>query len=396
MKQDAPTGRVRLARKRDQRIASGHLWVYDGDIAEVRGEPAPGDLVDVVTHVGRFCGRGVFNPHSKIRVRILTFSDEPVQEEFWAARLHSAGALRRRVVSGTNGYRLVHGESDRLPGLIVDRYADLLVMQTLSLGMDRRRALLGELLMQQTGAKAVYLRNDAKSRAHEGLPAEKGFLRGAHPTRFEIYEGSARFLVDVERGQKTGWFCDQRENRLAVASLAKDAEVLELFCHTGAFGIQAALHGAGSVLGVDVSAEAIATAREHAVGNKVDAICAYEEGDAFNELRKLERIGCRYDLVILDPPAFARSKQAVPRALAGYKEINLRALKLVRPEGFLATCSCSHHVSEQDLWNTILHAAQDARKQLRLIEVRSQARDHPILAAMPETRYLKCFIFQVL
>ncbi|MER3423628.1 MAG: rRNA large subunit methyltransferase I, partial [Nitrospiraceae bacterium] len=280
-----------------------------------------------------------------------------MHEEFWSTRLQRAGALRRRVVSGANGYRLIHGESDLLPGLIVDHYADLLVMQTLSFGMDRRRELLGDLLMQQTGAKAIYLRNDAKSRAHEGLPVEKGFLKGEHPTGFEIYEESARFLVDVERGQKTGWFCDQRENRLAVASLARDAEVLEVFCHTGAFGIQAALHGARSVLGLDVSAEAIAMAREHAVKNKVEAICAYREADAFEELRKLEQKGHCYDLVILDPPAFARHKQALPKALAGYKEINLQALKLIRPEGFLATCSCSHYVSEQDLWDTILQAA---------------------------------------
>ncbi len=384
-----------LARGREHRIASGHLWVYAGEIEEVKGNPAPGDLVDVVACSGRFCGRGLFNPHSKIRVRLLTFKEEPVDERFWARRLKSAAALRQRVVGDTDAYRLVHGEGDLLPGLIVDRYGDLLVMQTLSFGMDCRKEMLADLLIRLVGASAVYLRNDTTSRTLEGLPVTRGFLRGQGPATREIFEGPARFRVDVERGQKTGWFCDQRENRSAVASLAVDAEVLEAFCHTGAFGIRAALHGAGSVMGLDVSAEAIALARDHALLNGVDKRCFYREADAFEELRKLERKGHRYDLVILDPPAFAKSKHTVSHALAGYKEINLRALQLLRPEGFLATCSCSHHVSEHHLWATVLEAARDARRQIRLLEFRSQGRDHPMLAAMPETRYLKCLTLQV-
>lgn len=396
MGRETPSGRVRLSSKRAQRIPFGHLWVYEGDVEEVQGEPAPGDLVDLSARSGRFCGRGFYNPHSKIRVRILTFRNEPITESFWAGRLASAASLRRRVVSDTTAYRLVHGEADLLPGLIVDRYREMLVMQTLSWGMDRRKELLADLLMRQTGADAVYLRNDANPRTLEGLPMEQGFLRGAGPTKLEIYEGPARFLVDVEHGNKTGWFCDQRENRRAAASLARDAEALEVFCHTGAFGIQAALQGARSLLGLDVSAQAIAMAREHAAMNGAEKICLYREVDAFKELPKLERGGRRYDLVILDPPAFARSRHAVPQALAGYKEVNLRAMRLVRPEGFLVTCSCSHHVSEQQLWNMILEAAGDARRPVRLLESRSQARDHPVLAAMPETNYLKCFILQLL
>ncbi len=303
--------------------------------------------------------------------------------------------MRERVVSGTNAYRIVHGESDLLPGLIVDWYGDWLVMQTLAFGMDRRKDILADLLTSRTGAQGVFLRNDAKSRALEGLPLEQRFLRGEGPTKAEIHELDARFVVDMERGQKTGWFCDQRENRSATASLARDLEVLDVFCHTGAFGIQAALHGARSVLGLDVSRDALAQAREHAVLNKVEQVCAYQEADAFEELPKLERAGRRYDLVVLDPPAFARSKQAVAHALAGYKEINLRALRLVRSQGFLVSCSCSHYVGEQDLWRTVLAAARDARRRVRLIESRSQGRDHPVLASMPETRYLKCLIMQV-
>ncbi len=396
MGRETPSGLVLLSGKRVQRIPFGHLWVYEGDVEEVQGNPAPGDLVDLSTNSGRFCGRGFYNPHSKIRVRILTFRDEPINEGFWAKRLQSAGALRKRVVADANAYRLVHGESDLLPGLIVDRYGELLVMQTLSWGMDRRKDPLADLLLRQTGAGALYLRNDANPRALEGLPMEQGFLRGTGPTKVEIHEGPARFLVDVEHGQKTGWFCDQRENRRAAASLAGDAEVLEVFCHTGAFGIQAALHGAKSLLGLDASAQAVASAREHATRNGVEKVCLYREADAFKELPKLERGGQRYDLVILDPPAFARGRHAVAQALAGYKEVNLRAMRLVRPEGFLVTCSCSHHVSEASLWSTILEAAGDARRPVRLLESRSQGRDHPVLASMPETRYLKCFILQVL
>lgn len=394
--QERPTARVVLSRDRERRVDPGHLWVYAGHVQEVKGEPVAGDLVDLYTHAGRFSGRGFFNPHSKIRVRVLTFQEEPIDEGFWAARLEEAVRLRERVVSGTNAYRIVHGESDLLPGLIVDRYGGLLVVQTLAFGMDRRKDLLADLLSSRTGAQGVYLRNDAKSRALEGLPLERRFLRGQGPTTVEIYERDARFVVDVERGQKTGWFCDQRENRLAVASLARGLEVLDVFCHTGAFGIQAALHGARSVLGLDVSRDALVLAREHAVLNKVEQVCTYREADAFEELPKLERTGRRYDLAVLDPPAFARSKQAVTHALAGYKELNRRALRLVRSQGFLVSCSCSHYVGEQDLWKTVLSAARDARRRVRLIESRSQSRDHPVLASMPETRYLKCLIIQVL
>ena len=392
---DSPRGRVRLSRTRALEEL-GHLWIYAGYIEEVGGELGSGDVVDVMAPNGRFYARGLYNPASKIRVRILTFDDEPITEQFWRGRLAQAGRLRQKIVTGTNAYRLVYGEADRLPGLIVDRYDDVLVMQTLSSGMDRRKELLADLLCQESGAARVYLRNDAKSRTLEGLPVERGFLRGGGATTIEIQEGPARFLVDIERGQKTGWFCDQRENRLVAARFAAGAEVLEVFAHTGAFGIHAALAGAKSVEGLDVSEEALALARNHAVLNKIDGRCVYRPADAFDEMRKLERAGRRYDLVLLDPPAFARSKQAVPRALAGYKDVNLLGIRLTKPEGFLVTSSCSHHVTEQELWTGIRLAARDAKRQVRLLEQRGQASDHPILAAMPETRYLKCFILQVL
>lgn len=388
--------RVRLRPGRERRVAGGHLWVYDNEIDRVEGTPEAGDLADVVTDRGRFLGRGTINPRSKIRVRLLTRADEPVDEAFFARRLEAAAALRRRAVSGTTAYRLVFGEGDLLPGLIVDAYADVLVAQALTAGIDRRLPALVDLLVRLCGARAVYLRNDAKSRTLEGLPLGHGFAHGGGPTEIEIQEGPARFVVDIVRGQKTGWFCDQRENRLAVAGLTRDAEVIDAFCHTGAFGVHAALAGAASVLGIDSSADALALARRHAAQNGVEARCTFREADVFDELRRLAAAGHQADTVILDPPAFARTRAAVPRALAGYKEINLQALRLLRPGGLLVSCSCSWHVDEGMFWSAVAEAAADAKRDLRLIEFRSQARDHPMLAAMPETRYLKCLILQVI
>jgi len=395
IRQEVPTATIRVSRTRMEQD-SRHPWVYARHIEEVKGKPAGGDVVDVVAPNGRFLARGLYNQQSKIRIRLLTFEKKPISAPFWRDRVAQAVRLRERIVSDTNAYRLLYGEADLLPGLIVDRYDEVLVMQTLSYGMDRRKELLADLLCQETGVARIYLRNDAKSRRLEGLPLEKGFIRGAGATRVEVQEGRARFLVDIERGQKTGWFCDQRENRLVTAQLAAGAEVLEVFCYTGAFGIHAALGGARSVEGLDVSKDALTSAREHAVLNKVDDRCTYRVTDAFDEMRRLEREGRRFDVVMLDPPAFARSRQAVPRALIGYKDINLLGMRLTNQEGFLVTSSCSHHVSGHDFWIAIRSAARDANRQVRLLEQRGQASDHPILAAMPETRYLKCFIIQIL
>jgi 23S rRNA (cytosine1962-C5)-methyltransferase len=392
---ESPTAVVTLARAKEI-VGSGHLWIYAGFIHAVRGQPASGDLVDVVLPDGRFYARGLYNPASKIRIRVLTFDQEPITTTFWAERIAQAVRLRARIVFDATAYRLIYGEADRLPGLIVDRYGDVLVMQTLSSGMDRRKALLADLLCEQTGADRVYLRNDAKSRALEGLSQMTGFLRGEGATTIEVKEGPARFLVDIARGQKTGWFCDQRENRLAAARLVRDKKVLEVFCHTGAFGIQAALAGASHVEGVDVSEDALSLARGHARLNGVEERCSYRMADAFDALRESGQKGPQFDVVFLDPPAFARSRQAVPRALAGYKDINLLGIRLTKPEGVIVTSSCSHHVSEAEFWNAIGRAARDAGRPLRLLEQRGQASDHPILATMPETRYLKCFIMQVL
>jgi 23S rRNA (cytosine1962-C5)-methyltransferase len=391
-----PTGRIRLSPQHPDPRHTGHPWIYAGHVQDTFGPLQAGDVVDVYTSRKQFCGRGFYNPHSKIRVRLLTDREETIDEAFIRARLDAAWRLRQRLVTGSNAYRLVYGESDLLPGLVVDQYHDVAVMQTLSYGLDRRKELLVDVLVETRGLRALYLRNDAKSRALEGLPLERGCLHGELSAPIDIFEGEARFLVDVAEGQKTGWFCDQRENRAAAAKLAKDLDVLEVFCHTGAFGVRAALQGARTVEGIDASEAALDLAQRHAVKNKVERRCLYRRADAFDELRLLEQSGRRYGLVILDPPAFARSRHAVRHAVAGYKDLNLRAFKLLAPEGFLVSCSCSQHVPEEEFWNVILAAARDARRPIRLIEQRSQGPDHPVLGAMPETKYLKCFLVQAL
>ncbi|MCS7235940.1 MAG: class I SAM-dependent rRNA methyltransferase [Armatimonadota bacterium] len=390
----ARTPTVVLRRGRERRLRAGHLWVFEGEVEEVRGDPAPGELVEVRSWRQEFLGRGTYSPQSAIRVRLLTHQEERVDEALFERRLRQALQLRERVVSGTTAYRVVYGEGDLLPGLVVDRYNDLLVMQTLAVGMDVRKELLADLLLSLTGCRAVYLRNDPHVRELEGLPRHQGFLRGEAELRQVVEEGPARFVVDVQGGQKTGWFCDQRENRLNVAALARGGEALEVFCYTGAFGVHAALAGARSVLGIEISEEAVRLARENARRNGVVDRCEYRVANAFDELRALAREGRSFDWVVVDPPAFARRKEAVPRALSGYRDVNLWALKLLRPGGFLVTCSCSYHVDDAALWGVVLDAAQDAGRRLRLVELRSQARDHPALAAMPETRYLKCFVLQ--
>jgi len=283
--QEISTGTVTLTRAKEI-VGSGHLWIYAGFVHAVAGQPVAGDLVDVVMPNGRFYARGFYNPNSKIRIRILTLLDERVGPAFWHERIAQAVRLRNKVVSGATAYRVIYGEADRLPGLIADRYGDVLVMQTLSSGMDRRKEMLADLLCKETGLSKVYLRNDAKSRLLEGLRPVTGFLYGNGATTIEVHEGPARFLVDVAHGQKTGWYCDQRENRLAAARFASGKAVLEVFCHTGAFGIQAALAGAKSVEGWDVSNEALIVASNHARMNGVQDRCSYRSGDAFDEMRR--------------------------------------------------------------------------------------------------------------
>jgi 23S rRNA (cytosine1962-C5)-methyltransferase len=380
---------------REERPLGGYLWIFAGEIARIDGPVEAGDVVDVRSHRGRWVGRGLINPQSSLTVRLLTLHREEIDREFFRRRIREAWAYRERWAASWQAVRVVYGEADRLPGLIVDRYGDVVVMQTLSAGMDRLRPLLAEVVEEVLQPAAIYERNDAPVRHLEGLADRTGWLRGERSLLVEVTEGPARWVVDVARGHKTGFYLDQRENRLAVAARCRGAEVLDVFCYTGAFAVQAALAGAARVVGVDISAEAVAHARRHAEMNGVAGRCTFTEGNAFDELRRLVASGARFDVVILDPPPFARSREAVERALAGYKEINLRAMKLLRPGGLLVTCSCSHHVGEDLLLSVVAAAAADARRMVRRVESRGQAADHPVHPAMPETRYLTCLLLEV-
>jgi len=394
---------VTLKPGRDARLLGGHLWVYAGEVARVEGSYAPGDVVDVRAADGTFLGRGYLNPRSTIAVRLLTRRREAIDAAFFRRRLEAAlalragGMLQAGPAPASDAYRLVYSEGDYLPGLIVDRYGDVLVVQVLTLGMARQQALLVDLLRELTGVRAIYARNDAPVRAREGLPREQGWLWGEGPEVVEIHEGPVRFRVALT-GQKTGFFLDQRENRAVAAAylstLGPAPEALDAFCYTGAFSMHLARAGA-RVLGIDIDPDAVAAAVAHAQLNGVADRCAFEAANAFDRLRALVREGRRFDLVVLDPPAFARTRAALPRAAAGYKEINLRALRLLRPGGILVTCSCSAAVSEAHLLALVAEAAYDARREVRLLESRTQARDHPVHPGMPETRYLKCLILRV-
>lgn len=385
---------VFLKPDKDARITAGYLWIFSGEIARLEGKPEDGGIVDIRTLRGKWLGRGFINPASSLAVRALTTQPEPIDDAFWRRRIGSAVTYRQRFVHGTTAYRLIYSEGDFLPGLIVDRYGEVLVLQTLALGMDRRKEMLADLLMDLVHPQAIYERNDATVRRLEGLDPRRGWLRGTADPVIEIQE-PARFSVDVAAGQKTGFYLDQRENRTALAPYVRDADVLDVFCYTGGFAVHAALAGARRVTGIDSSADALHLARANAALNGVDSVCEFVEANAFDELRRLVTEKASYDVVILDPPPFAPTKEAVERASAGYKELNLRALKLLRPGGILLTCSCSYHVGDTLLQQIVGAAAADARRAVRLIESRGQARDHPVHPAMPETRYLCCLVVEV-
>jgi 23S rRNA (cytosine1962-C5)-methyltransferase len=386
--------RVIISKKGAGRLKVGHPWVFASDILAVEGEFAPGDVVTIGDERGHFLGQGYFNPRSQIALRFLTPEEEEIGPAFWRRRLAAAWEYRRRFVD-TSSCRVVFAEADFLPALIVDKFGDYLVLQTLALGIARWQETLVKLLVEILAPRGIYARNDVKVREIEGLPQEKGFLYGQFDPLLTIEEHGLKFWVDVANGQKTGYFLDQRENRAALAPLVSGARVLDCFCHTGAFALHAAHYGAREVLGIDVSPEAVEMARKNAALNELTPLCRFEVANAFDELRALAQRREKFDVVILDPPAFTKSRRAVEGAARGYKEINLRALKLIPPGGFLVTASCSQHMSPELFRAVVADAAADARRRLRLVEYRTQAKDHPVLLTAPETEYLKFFIFQV-
>lgn len=384
---------VYLRRGREQRVLGGHPWVFRSDIEREDGA-ADGLPVRVLTSAGRFLAMAVYNPRSQISLRILSRRDEPVDGAFIRGRVRRAVDYRRRFAD-LNSCRLIFAESDGLPAVIADKFGDVIVVQILCLGMERFKADIVDALAQELSPRGVYERNDVPVRELEGLSQQTGLLFGEVPDRVEMQENGVRFLVDVKEGQKTGFFLDQKENRAAIAPFVPGMRVLDCFTHTGSFALHAARYGAAEVTGVDISEHACACALENARLNGVEDRVRFECANAFDFLRAQQTAKAQYDVVILDPPAFTKTRSAVEGALRGYKEINLRGMKLTRDGGFFVTCSCSQHVTPDLFRGMLMDAQKDAHVQLRQIEWRTQGRDHPILLSSPETQYLKCGIFQV-
>ena len=393
-------GIVNLKKNEGRTVNAGGLWVYDNEIESTAGAFADGDLVIVKANNGFALGVGFINRHSKITVRLLTRNpDEVIDEAFFEKRVRDCWEYRKKTVD-TSSCRLVFGEADMFPGLVIDKFSDVLVMQSLALGIDRYKVLIADLCKKVLGEdgitiRGVYERSDAKVRELEGLERVKGFIGPAFDTKVQITENGVKYFVDVEDGQKTGFFLDQKYNRLAIQKLCKGARVLDCFTHTGSFALNAGIAGAREVTGVDASETAVLQARENAEINGLSDVVKFECADVLDLLPKLNAAGERYDVVILDPPAFTKSRDSVKKAVKGYREINMQGLKLVQPGGFLCTCSCSHFMTPDLFGETIAQAAKSVHKRLRQVEFRTQAPDHPIVWGADESYYLKFYIFQV-
>ncbi len=385
--------KVTISRRGAERIAGGHLWVYRGDVEKAPAALESGDTVALVDGRGRFLAKAFWSARSKIAIRVVSLDEVPVDEGFFASRLSQALELRQRVLGDETFLRLVHGEGDLLPGLVVDRYGPVAVLQTLIPATDRRKAFLAELLAGALPLRAVVERNDVRSRELEGLAQAKGVLRGEVPAGLELREGEVRMGLDVLGGQKTGAFLDQRENHLQAGAYAS-GRCLDCFSYSGGFALQLARRAA-SVTAVEMQAGAVALLRENAVRNRA-ANLEVVEANAFDYLRDRSEEPPAFDLVVLDPPAFAKNRESIPAARRGYKEINLRAMQVLKEGGLLVTSSCSYHLSEAMLEELVLEAAMDAGRRLQILERRGAGKDHPALMGVPETRYLKCLILRVL
>ena len=385
---------ITVTKRGADRVRGGHLWIYRSDVIELDADG--GSVVAVRDERGNFIGQALYSDESQIALRFLTQSQEEIDRGWWRARIRDA-ASRRNIPADTNAYRLVYSEGDLLPSLIVDRYDDVLVLQTLSQGTESLKFLFAEILIEEFQPRAVIERNDARVRELEGLPLISATVYGEAPEELEIRQHGLRFVVSPGAGQKTGSFLDQRENRLAARAAAlttNRVRALDCFTFNGAF----ALHLASvceEVIGIDISADAVAAANRNAQLNGFNNV-EFREANVFDALREFEAGGERFDVIVLDPPAFAKNRASLKSALRGYKEINLRALKLLAPGGALITCTCSYHVSEDLFLEVLEQAAIDARRRVQIVEKRMQASDHPVLIGMPETYYLKCVIARVL
>lgn len=391
---------VTLKKGEGRSLKAGGLWIYDNEIDTIMGTFHNGDIVAVHDYDGYMMGRGFINQNSKIRIRMMTRDkDQQIDRDFLKKRVRDAWEYRRKTVD-TSSCRIVFGEADFLPGIVIDKFSDVLVVESLALGIDRMKADIVECLREVLAddgisIRGVYERSDAKVRLQEGMERQKGFIGAAFDTNVEIVENGVRYLVDVRDGQKTGFFLDQKYNRLAIQKLCKNARVLDCFTHTGSFALNAGIAGAASVLGVDASELAVAQAAKNAALNHLEHVVRFQCADVFDLLPRLEEAGEQYDVVILDPPAFTKSRNSVKNAVKGYREINMRGMKLVKDGGFLATCSCSHFMDSALFSQTIAQAAKSVHCRLRQVEFRTQAADHPILWDANESYYLKFYIFQV-
>ena len=397
------TATVRLKKGQGRTLKAGGAWIYDNEIDTVTGEYENGDLAAVEDFDGYGLGHGFINTNSKLTVRMLSRKkDTVIDQDFIEMRVRNAWVYRKATVD-TSSCRILFGEADFLPGIVIDKFSDVLVVESLALGIDRLKPVIVEMLkkvLAEDGItiRGVYERSDAKVRLQEGMERYKGFIGEPFDTKVEILENGVRYLVDVEDGQKTGFFLDQKYNRLAVQNLCRRIQpdkVLDCFTHTGSFALNAGLAGSKDVLGVDASRLAVDQASENAALNGIQDRVHFECADVFDLLPKLEQDGQKFDVVILDPPAFTKSRNSIKNAVKGYREINLRGMKLVKDGGYLATCSCSHFMDAELFTKTIREAAGNVHKRLRQVEYRTQASDHPILWAADESYYLKFYIFQV-
>lgn len=391
---------VTLKKGEGRTLKAGGAWVYDNEIDTILGSFDNGEIVTVHDFDGYFMGYGFINTKSKITVRIMSrYKDHPITEQLLRKRVRAAWEYRKQVID-TSSCRIIFGEADWLPGLVVDKFSDVLVVESLALGIDKLKPFILDTLvtiLKEDGItiRGIYERSDAKVREQEGLPRYKGFIGEPFDTKVEITENGVKYIVDVQDGQKTGFFLDQKNNRAAIQKLCRNKKVLDCFTHTGSFALNAGAARASSVLGVDASELGIRQAEENARLNHMEDRVQFTCADVFDLLPSLEAQGEKYDVVILDPPAFTKSRQATKNAVKGYREINLRGLKLVKDGGFLATCSCSHFMDPELFAKTIREAARGAHKRLRQVEFHTQAPDHPILWAAEESYYLKFYIFQV-
>ncbi|MDI6807627.1 MAG: class I SAM-dependent rRNA methyltransferase [Candidatus Eisenbacteria bacterium] len=386
--------RVILKKNEERRLKTGHLWVFSNEISSIDSDAKDGEPVDVVTGRGNFVGRGFLNRHSLISVRLLSRKAEQIDRKFFRSRILRSLDHRKNMFPGSNVYRCVYSEGDFLPGLVVDRYGDYLAVQFLTKGMDNLREEITGILIELLSPKGIVMRNDTPSRELEGLELWKGVGYGEVPDRVEVDDDGTRILVDMLEGQKTGFYLDQRENRTLLQDRVTGKSVLDCFSYTGAWSLKALSYGAQRITLVESSNSAMALAQENMDRNGAGERVEYCRGDAFDELRRFEREGRSFDCIVLDPPSFIKNKNLIREGLSGYREINLRAMRILAPSGIIVTSSCSHHLSREDFVRTLVLSARDSGRSFRIARMGSQSRDHPVLLSMKETEYLKCILLE--